>query len=190
MRKTAYSLYSKSEKGHNSYKYTRAPQTVHNTPIMNILKGIFLYNAFLKKRIKETKVKFKISAQLSMHIGGKFRKNYERTERQTVAEWRHLNLICNTLKQRPVQNFSSTSQRDILSSQRSITPSKMDAKWQHSNLLCSTLKLSHVQNFSSIQWWFVNPDTFVPARNFRINEFSGLLNLRSPDVSEPLRKRT
>ena len=28
----------------------------------------------------------------------------------------------------------------ILSSQRGITPSKIDAKWQHSNLLCSTLK--------------------------------------------------
>ena len=41
-----------------------------------------------------------------------------------------------------------------------------------------------------VQWWFVNPDTFVPARNFRINEFSGLLNLPSPDVSEPLRNRT
>ena len=27
-----------------------------------------------------------------------------------------------------------------------------------------------------VQWWFVNPDTFVPGRYFRINEFSGLLN--------------
>ena len=38
----------------------------------------------------------------------------------------------------------------ILSSQRGITPSKIDAKWQHSNLICSTFKQSHVQNFSSI----------------------------------------
>ena len=30
------------------WKYTWAPQTVHNTPVMNILKG-FLYNAFLKE---------------------------------------------------------------------------------------------------------------------------------------------
>ena len=37
-----------------------------------------------------------------------------------------------------------------------------------------------------IQWWFVNPDTFVPAGNFRINEFSGLLNRPSPDVRELL----
>ena len=52
----------------------------------------------------------------------------------------------------------------ILSSQRGITPSKIDAKWWHSHLLCSTSKQSHVQNFSSIcqgitpskidaKWW-------------------------------------
>ena len=37
---------------------------------------LLLYNAFLKEKElkKKTKVKFKISAQLSMHIGGKFRK--------------------------------------------------------------------------------------------------------------------
>ena len=35
----------------------------------------------------------------------------------------------------------------ILSSQRGITPSKIDAKWRHSNLICSTLKQSHVQKF-------------------------------------------
>ena len=32
-----------------STKYTRAPQTVHNTPVMNIVKGYFLYNTFLKE---------------------------------------------------------------------------------------------------------------------------------------------
>ena len=37
-----------------------------------------------------------------------------------------------------------------------------------------------------VQWWFVNPDMFVPAGNFRINEFSGLLNRPSPDISELL----
>ena len=30
-----------------------------------------------------------------------------------------------------------------------------------------------------IQWWFVNPDTFVPALFVRINEFSGLLSRQS-----------
>ena len=38
----------------------------------------------------------------------------------------------------------------ILSSQRDITPSKIDTKWWQSNLICSTLKESNVQNFSSI----------------------------------------
>ena len=134
----------------NPAKYTRAPQTVHNTPVMNILKGFFLYNAFLKTTHKRNQSQIKNFSSIVNAYWRQVQKNYERTERQTVAEWRHLNLICNTLKQSHVQNFSSTSQRDSLSSQRSITPSKIDAKWQHSNLLCSTLKQSHVQNFSSI----------------------------------------
>ena len=100
--------------------------------------------------MKETKVKFKNFSSIVNAYWRQVQKNDERTERQTVAEWRRLNLICNTLKQSHVQNFSSTSQRDTLSSQRSITPSKIDAKWQYSNLLCSKLKQSHVQNFSSI----------------------------------------
>ena len=33
-----------------------------------------------------------------------------------------------------------------------------------------------------VQWWFVNPDSFVPGRHVRINEFSGLLN--RPSVQE------
>ena len=36
-------------------KYTRAPQTVHNTPVMNIVKGYFYIILFEKKCIKETK---------------------------------------------------------------------------------------------------------------------------------------
>ena len=38
----------------------------------------------------------------------------------------------------------------ILSSQRGITPTKIDAKWRQSNLICSTPKQGHVQNVSSI----------------------------------------
>ena len=35
---------------------------------------------------------------------------------------------------------------------------------------------------NSLQWWFVNPGTFVPRRYFQIDEFSGLLN--RPSVQE------
>ena len=126
-------------------------------PSWNILKGFFFIKRFSKKKknaLKETKVKIYNFSSIVDEYWRQVQKNDERTERQTVAEWRHLNLICNTLKhicntlkQSPAQNFNSTSQRDILSSQRNITPSKIDAKWQHSNLLCSTLKQSHVQKF-------------------------------------------
>ena len=33
-----------------------------------------------------------------------------------------------------------------------------------------------------VQWWFINPDTFVPGQYFQINDFSGLLN--RPSVLE------
>ena len=70
----------------------------------------------------------------------------------SFKNWRHSNLICSTVKQSKMQNFSSICQSItyILSSQRGTTPSKIDAKWRHSNLIWSTLKQSHVQNFSSI----------------------------------------
>ena len=35
---------------------------------------------------------------------------------------------------------------------------------------------STLMKWNLLQWWFVNPDTFVPGRYFRISEFSGLLN--------------
>ena len=38
----------------------------------------------------------------------------------------------------------------ILSSKRSITPTRIDANWRHSNLVCSTVKQSHMQNSSSM----------------------------------------
>ena len=42
--------------------------------------------------------------------------------------------------------------------------------------LWSTGVSTESQNLTSVQWWFVYPDTFVPGRYFRINEFSGLLS--------------
>ena len=78
------------------------------------------------------------------------------------ANWRHSNLICSTVKQSHYAKFELNMSKHvgekcgklhitfILSSQRGITPSKIDAKWRQSNLICSTSKQSHVQNFSSI----------------------------------------
>ena len=34
-------IYLDLEAADNQYEYTWAPQTVHNTPVMNILKGYF-----------------------------------------------------------------------------------------------------------------------------------------------------
>ena len=46
------------EYDYSQLKYTWAPQKVHNTPVMNILKGNFCIILFSKKRIKETNMKF------------------------------------------------------------------------------------------------------------------------------------
>ena len=55
-------------------KYTRAPQTVHNTPVMNILKGHFYIIFFFKKPTSN----FKFQLNLSMHVGGTCRKWMDR----------------------------------------------------------------------------------------------------------------
>ena len=46
--------------------------------------------------------------------------------------------------------FSGVDTYGILSSQRGITLTKIEAKSRHSNLLCGTLKQSHIQNLNSI----------------------------------------
>ena len=113
---------------------------------------------------------------MSKHIGekcGKLNITYILSSQRGItpskidAKWRHSNLICSTLKQSHVQNFSSICQSMYEKSAENgrtetrtdgrtdresdgITPSKIDAKWWLSNLICITLKQSHVQNFSSL----------------------------------------
>ena len=79
------------------------------------------------------------------------------------ANRRHSNLICSTVtvKQSYAKFELSMSKHvrekcgklcisSILSSQRGITPTKIEAKWRNSNLLCGTLKKSHIQNLNSV----------------------------------------
>ena len=52
------------------------------------------------------------------------------------------------------------------------------SSWEHKRdktVWCVFIKLD-------IQWWFVNPDTFVPSQYFRINKFFGLL--KRPSVQK------
>ena len=100
LQKTAHFLYSKFTKRHNSFKNWRKVTTLD-----------------LGLKYIKTKSCAKFQLNMSKHVGEKCIK------------------MCISY---------------ILSSQRGITPSKIDAKWQHSNLLCSTLKQSNMQNFSSI----------------------------------------
>ena len=116
-------------------KYTWAPQTVHNTPVMDILKGYFYLILFKKKCIKLIK---------------KPTSNFKFQIEWMDTECRHSNLICSTLNKviwknsaQYVKTFKRKSAENcissILSSKRGITPTKIDANWRHSNLICSTL---------------------------------------------------
>ena len=87
-------------------KYTWAPQPVHNTPVMNILKGYLYITLFYKKRIKETKVKFQISAKFVNACRRKEQKMDGRTESQTDTEWWHWNLIYSILN-KAIWNISA-----------------------------------------------------------------------------------
>ena len=191
----------------NNAKYTRAPQTVHNTPVMNILKGYFYVILFYKK--PTSNLKFQLN--LSIHVGGTCRKWMDRqTARRTQsyatrtwsiehytksykkfklnmskhlgekcrklcissvlsskrgmtptkngANWRHSILVCSTLNKVickisvqyvKAEKCGMLCISSFLRSKRDITPTKIDANWWHSNLICSTVKQSHMQNFSS-----------------------------------------
>ena len=136
----------------------------HSNLICSTLKQIShaKFQLNMSKHVGEKREKLLISYILSSQRG-------ITPEKKIDAKWRHTNLICSTLEQSKMQNFSSIFQSMkeksaenctfpilwvhisyILSSQRGITPSKIDAKWRHSNLIRSTLKQSHVQNFSAI----------------------------------------
>ena len=74
-------------------KYTWAPQTVHNTPVMYILKGYFLDNTFLKNVLKKPRC----SAKFVNACRREVKKIDGRTESQTDTEWWHSILIYSTL---------------------------------------------------------------------------------------------
>ena len=59
--------------------------------------------------------------------------------------------------------------------------------WYQTGLKCRCKYFSSDTTFcilwiQILQWWFVNPNTFVSGRNFRITEFSGLL--KRPSVQK------
>ena len=61
-------------------KYTWAPQTVHNTPVMNILKGYFIEYFSKRNALKKPTSNFKFQIKWM------------------DTEWQHSNLMCSTLK--------------------------------------------------------------------------------------------
>ena len=141
-------------------KCTWIPQTVHNTPVMNILKVYCYIILFKRNALKKPKSNFKFQSNLSMHVGGKCRKWMDgwkawRTQIDTMkldlysfnkVLWKISAEFVNARRRKCGRLCSSI----ILSPKRGITPTEINANWRNSNLICSTVKLSHMQNYSSI----------------------------------------
>ena len=56
-----------------------------------------------------------------------------------------------------------------------VMAQNVQADWRRRDVFVK-LNCPWHQKSIHVQWWFVYPDTFVPGRYFRINEFSSLLN--------------
>ena len=102
MRKTVYFQYSKFQKGHNSYKNWRKLTTLELDLWYSKTKSYAKLQLDMSKHVREKCGKLHITYILSSKGGI--------TPSKIDAKWRHLNLICITLKQSDVQNFSSICQ--------------------------------------------------------------------------------
>ena len=113
--------------------------------------------------VHQHKVMCKISAQYVKVCRRKVRKTGGRTETRTDGwtesrtdrdpDGHHHTIIRPVWRRAYKKLYVSCGKLHItyiLSSQRGITLSNIDAKCRQSNLICSTSTQSHVQNFSSI----------------------------------------
>ena len=118
-----------------------------------VKKSYAIFQLNVSKRVREKCGKMCISSTLSSKRGI--------TPTNINANLRHSNLICSTVKQSHMQNFSSVCKRvrekcgkmctfSIISSKRGITPTKIDGNWRNSNLICSIEKQSDMRNFNLI----------------------------------------
>ena len=102
VRKTVYFQYSKFQKGRNSYKHWHKLTTLELDLQYSIIKSYAKFQLNMSKHVGEKCGKQCISSILSSKRGI--------TPSNIDANWRHSNLICNTVKQSHMQNFSSMCQ--------------------------------------------------------------------------------
>ena len=102
MRKTVYLQYSTFQKGRNSYKNWLKLTTLELDLQYSKKKSYAKFQLDMSKNVGEKCGKLHITYILSFKRGI--------TPSKIDAKWRHSNLICSTLKQSDVQNFSSICQ--------------------------------------------------------------------------------
>ena len=94
--------YSKFQKGHNSHKNWRKLTTLKLDLYFRKTKSCAKFQLNMSKDVRERCGKLCISSILSSKRGI--------TPTKIDANWRHSNLICSTVKQSHMQNFSSICQ--------------------------------------------------------------------------------
>ena len=99
VRKTVYFQYSKSQKGHYSYKNLYPLTTLEVDLKYSKTKSCAKFQLILSKRVREKCRKLYLQLQYF-----KFEKRHNS---KIDANWRHSNLICSTEKQSNKQTFSS-----------------------------------------------------------------------------------
>ena len=102
MWKTVYFQYSTFKKGHNSYKNWRKLTTLKLHLQYSKTKSYAKFQLDMSKYVGEKCGKLHITYILSSKRGI--------TPTKIDGSWRHSNLICSTVKQSHVQNFSSICQ--------------------------------------------------------------------------------
>ena len=102
VRKTVYFQYWKFQKGHNSHKNWRKLITLELDLKYSKTKSYAKLQLDMSKHVREKCGKLCISSILSSKRGI--------TPTKIDGNWRHSNLICSTVKQSHMQNFSSICQ--------------------------------------------------------------------------------
>ena len=123
---------------------------MHNTPVVNILKGYFCIIFFWQKPIKKPTWNLKFQLNLSMHVyncvfslfwvpkGALLLQKLMRIDDTRTWSVVQLNkVICKISAQYIREKCEILSISSILSYKRGITPTKSDGNWRHSNLLCT-----------------------------------------------------
>ena len=150
VKKTVYFQYSKSQKGHYSYKYWWELTTLQLDLKYSKIKSYVNFQLNMSKHVREKCGILSISSILSYK---KWQNSYKNWRKLTTLELDRMFIRRKWHAKFQVNRSKHVGGKcrklcisSILSSKRGIIPTKINGNWRHSNLICSTVKQSHMQN--------------------------------------------